>query len=60
MNNKVNKAVKAFQDAIAAQEKFDAAINELNDAEEQTFLRLTGANKKPTIEAKKSNGGKTE
>jgi hypothetical protein len=43
----VNRAVKAFNNVVAAQEKFEAATNELNGSEEQEFLKLTGATKKP-------------
>jgi hypothetical protein len=39
---KVNRAIRALEKVVLAQEKLEAAFNALNDAEEQEFLRITG------------------
>lgn len=48
---KVNNAVEAFSVLERAQDEFDDAFNELNDAETKRFCEITGA----TITKKSSN-----
>lgn len=40
---KVNKAVEAFEWLDDAQESFNEAFNELNEAEQKEFFQITGA-----------------
>ena len=49
---KVLRAVKAFNKVVDASDKFQDAINELNEAEEAEFTRLTGAKLEPVDKTK--------
>lgn len=44
---KVLRAVKAFNKLVTVSDKFEDAMNELNEAEEAEFTKITGAKLEP-------------